>query len=67
MRITVCPSGNFEIPPKLEYKRARITLVQDPDRGYIGIQRLGTVLDVMKRPGSWPAQSLRDWTGLVIS
>ena len=63
-RIIRRPTGNFETPskpeyrvPKPEYTGAQISLVREPDRGYIGIQRLGTVLDAMKRPGSWPAQS----------
>ena len=64
LRIIRCPPGNFEMPskpeyrvPKLEYWGAQISLVPEPDRGYIGIQRLGTVLDATKRPGSWPASS----------
>jgi len=57
MRIIRCPLGNFEIRTKLEYTGPGISLVREPDRVYIGIQRLGTVLDVMKRPGSWPEQS----------
>ena len=64
MRIIRCPSDNLVIPskpeyrvPKPEYWGAPITLVPEPDRGYIDIQRLGTVLVVTKRPGFRPAQS----------
>ena len=69
LRIIRSPTGNFETPskpeyraPKPEYSGAQISLVPGPDRGYIGIQRLGTVLDVRTRPGSSPASS-RKMTG----
>lgn len=45
MRISRRPPCNFETPPKYEYPESQISLVPTADRGYIGIQRLGTVLD----------------------
>jgi hypothetical protein len=51
---------------KPEYTQAQISLVQEPDRVYIGIQRLGTVLDVMKRPGSL-ARAVIEMTGRASS
>jgi hypothetical protein len=55
-----------EIQMKPEYTQAQISLVQEPDRVYIGIQRLGTVLDVMKRPGSL-ARAVMEMTGRASS